>query len=825
MQINGLSEQEAKKRFNIYGENKIERKKKISPLEMLISQFKSPIIILLVAAAVISMLVNSMKGEAFIDSILILVIVFAAAIAGFIQDYKAERTIEALKRMAAPTAKVIRDGKEKEIDSSLIVPGDIIVLSGGDIVPADAIIVQGKLELDESMLTGESRSVKRKKGDKIFSGCPVYSGNAIAKVYATGMNTEMGKLAARMEEMEEEETPFEAKMRSFTKKIVIMTIIIIIITFAIGLNKFGLIEAFLIAVSLAVAAIPEDLPAIITIALSLGARDMASQNALVRRLAVTESIGSVDVICTDKTGTLTLGEMKVSDLWFIGKSEVAKELAVKACYFCNDAKIIVKENEERWVGDETDIALKEFSLDKVKENGKRVDEIPFNSERKMMAVAYRINKEMFVFAKGAPEVIVEKCTKAIVNGKIVKMTKKIKEGILEENGKYAFKGNRVLALAYKKGKGKLDKELIFIGLVILSDPPRPEVRRAIQDCYSAGIRVIMITGDNPKTALAIADKVGIETDGVVVGKELDAMTDDELEKALASVNVFARTNPFHKTRILEILQKSGHVVAMTGDGVNDSLALKKADVGIAMGKKGTEVAKEASDIILLDDNFATIRNAVKEGRRIFDNIRKFVDYLLTCNVAEVLVVLSATAWLPFISLYPAQILWINLITDGLPALALAVDPPRPDVMKRKPRKKGEGIINKRLAMLIGSIGLEKSLVILGSFLVVLPLGEARARTVLFTAFILYEFVRIAVIRFNEKLSSLKDWMANKFLVASLIASLLLQIALIYTPIGSYFKVVPLGLYEWEVLITGTLIGFVLGIGIAWVIDKITGEEY
>ncbi len=826
MKYSGLSESEAFRRLKVYGENRIEKRKEKPAWEMFLDQFKSPIILLLIFAAIISLAINYLHHEPYIDSILILIIVFAAAIAGFVQDYKAEKAVEALAKMAAPRAKVIRDGKEKEIDASLVVPGDIIVLESGDIVPADAKILEGNLELDESMLTGESRAVKKKKGDKVFAGCSIYSGNAIAKVFATGMKTEMGKLAEKMQEIQEEKTPFEKKMEMFTKKIVILTVIIIIMTFIIAIGKFGIIESFLIAVSLAVAAIPEDLPAVITIALSLGAREMARRNALVRKLAVTESIGSVDVICTDKTGTLTLGQMKVTGFWFPGESKKARALADQVCYFCNDAKVIVKGNEEKWVGDETDIALKEYSLEKVRIEGKRIDEIPFSSERKMMTVAYKLGKEKLVFAKGAPEVILEKSTKALVKGRLVKMTEKLKKGILEENGRFAFQGKRVLALAYKPFSKPLDSGLIFVGLVILSDPPRPESREAVQECYSAGIRIIMITGDNPKTALAIADEVGIESEGVITGNELDKMTDEELGKAMASgINVFARTNPYHKLRILKVLQKEGHVVAMTGDGVNDSLALKKADIGISMGIRGTEVAKEASDIILLDDNFATIRNAIKEGRRIFDNIRKFVDYLLTCNVAEVLVVLIATAGLPFISLYPVQILWINLITDGLPALALSVDPPRPDVMKRKPRPRNEGIINKKLALLIGGIGLKKSLVIFGTFLAVLPLGEAKARTVLFTAFILYEFVRIAVIRYNEKLASIKDWLANRFLVISLLVSLALQLVLIYTPLGKYFKVVPLGMYEWGVLILGTIAGFALGILIAWIIDKVTKEEY
>ncbi len=354
------------------------------------------------------------------------------------------------------------------------------------------------------------------------------------------------------------------------------------------------------------------------------------------------------------------------------------------------------------------------------------------------------------------------------------------------------------------------------------------MKDAVFECYSSGIRTIMITGDNPLTAESIADEVGIRTSGVLTGKKLDKMNDIELKKSLRDgINIFARTTPFHKLRILRILQKDGHVVSMTGDGVNDALALKKADIGISMGIKGTEVAKEASDIVLLDDNFATIKNAIKDGRRIFNNIRKFVDYLLTCNVAEITVVLFATLFLTLKSpiLFPVQILWINLITDGLPALALSIDPARPDIMKRRPRKKGESIINKKLSILIGSIGIKKSLVILGTFFATLPLGIDVARTTLFTGFIMYEFVRIAVIRYNEKLTSLKDWLANKFLIYSLLLSFFLQLIIIYTPLSVYFNVVPLGLYEWFVLITGTVVGFVLGILIAWILDRITKEEY
>ena len=825
-QLSGLSSVEAKKKLEIYGKNEIVRKKKVSPLKMLISQFASPIILLLIVAAIISLSMNYIKGENYFDSILILIIVFAAAIAGFVQDYKAEKAIEALKKLATPNAKVIRDGKEQEIPATEVVPDDLIVVESGDVIPADAEILDGNLEVDESILTGESKAVKKKKGDKIFSNCSVYTGKVVAKVFATGMRSEIGKIAGKLQEIGESKTPFQMQMKKFTKKIVLLTVLIIFVTFLIGFTKFGMMESFLIAVSLAVAAVPEDLPAVITIALSLGAKNMAKRNALVRRLAITESIGSCDIICSDKTGTITEGKMKVRKLWFMKEDPRIKELAMKCCFYCNDSKQILKEGKNKWVGDETDIALKEFSLESVKASGKRIEAVPFSSERKMMTVVQQLDGEKLVFSKGAPEVIVEKCNRIWYDNKLIEITSDLKKKILKTNEEFASQGYRVLALAYKEFTKPLESSLIFIGLTILSDPPRPEVKEAIEECHSAGIRVMMLTGDNPKTAKAVANEIGMKSEDVITGSQLDKMSNEELEEAIdKGVNIFARISPFHKLRLLEVLQKQGHTVAMTGDGVNDALALKKADVGVSMGIKGTEVAKEASDIILLDDNFATIRNAIKEGRRIFDNIRKFVDYLLTCNVAEVAVVLLATIFLPFISLYPVQILWINLITDGLPALALSIDPARPDVMKRKPRKKEEGIINKRLAMLIGGMGIKISAVIIGTFLATLWLGIERARTTLFTGFIMYEFVRIGVIRYNEKLSSLKSWLANKFLLVSLVLSLVLQLILLYTPLASYFKVVPLGLFEWEVLITGTVGGFILGILIAKIIDKITKEEY
>ena len=822
----GLSQKEAKLRLKRYGPNEIKKVKKKPLLEILIGQFTSPIILLLIAAAILSIGTSLLSHENYFDGVLIIAIVLAAGFAGFFQDYKAEEAVEALRRLSTPKAMVIRGGKEREISSLDVVPGDILVLGAGAVVPADAVLISGELELDEAFLTGESKSVKKQKGNKVFSNSSIYTGKALARVTETGMKTKVGQIAFKMQQIKEQPTPFQQHMAKFTKKIVIVTVLIIIVTFAVNFFKFGLIESLLIAISLAVAAIPEDLPAVITVAVSLGARRMAKENALIRRLTIAESIGTIDVICTDKTGTLTKGKMSVEKLWFLKPSKAAEEMALKVAYYCNDAERVIRDKKQVWLGDETDIALKEYAFDKIRHIGKRKREIPFSSKKEMMTVVQELGGKQVVFSKGAPEVIANKSVKAMVGNKELKLTHKLKQEILDSNSRLAERGYRVIALAYKKTPKDIEGGLTFIGLAVLLDPPHPEVKDAVKDCHTAGIRVIMITGDNPKTAKNVADKVGIPSTAVILGSEVDKLDDVQLEEKLdAGVNIFARTNPFHKLRILNILQKQGHVVAMTGDGINDSLAIKKADVGVAMGISGTEVAKEASDIILLDDNFATIRDAVKSGRTIFDNIRKFVDYLLTCNTAEVVVVLLASLFLPFISLYPVQLLWINLITDGLPALALSVDPSRPDVMKRKPRKRSEGIINKKLAALIGGIGLKKSLVIIATFLLVLPYGVDKARTALFTAFIMYEFIRIAVIRYNEKLASLRDWFSNKLLTYSLLVSLLLQLAIIYTPLAKYFKVVPLGLGEWGIILAGTAAGFVLGIAIAYLVDRFIGGDY
>jgi Ca2+-transporting ATPase len=829
MKYKGLSQKEAEKLLKEYGPNEIKRTKKISPLKIFISQFTSPIILLLIVAAIISFGIGFLPGQEprTIDTTLILIIVFASGVAGFVQDYKAEKAVAALQKMAQPKAIVIRNGKQIQIPSSEIVPGDIIVINPGDIIPADAVILETmKLKVNEAPLTGESKAVAKKKGDEIYKNTYVYVGEAIAKVTATGMKTKIGQIANKLQEIKEEKTPFQDEMAKFSKKLVYLTIGIIIVTLAFSVLKYNVYESLLTSISLAVAAIPEGLPAVVTLSLALGASIMAKENSLVRKLSTVESIGAVDVICTDKTGTITKNEMTVVKMYTteemnanrIKFSRDVKELLLCGA-LCNDAE---KTEEGKYFGDPTEIALlkigEKYLDDEVREF-ERLDEVPFSSERKMMSVLVKDKKNnLVVYAKGAPEVLIKKCTKILSDGKIKTLTPKDKKRILSQNKKFASEGLRVLGFAFKPSKKKISEDnLIWIGLQAMIDPPHPEVEDALKQCKTAGIRVIMITGDNPITAQAIAKQVGLESKGVITGSELKEMSDKELEEKLNDdYNIFARVDPFHKLRILEILKKD-NMVAMTGDGVNDALAIKKADVGIAMGINGTEVAKQASDMILLDDNFATIVTSVKEGRRIFDNIRSFVDYLLTSNTAEVLLVLLATVFLTlkYPILLPVQLLWINLLTDGLPALALGVEPARKDVMKEPPRKKGEPIINKQLAWLIGAIGIKKTGMIFLTFFLALPFGVDVARTTLFTGIILYEFVRIGAIKYMNK----QSWLSNKWLLGALFTSLGLQLTILYTPLNKYFHIVPLGLIPWAIIIGGVIMGYILAIIITEIIMR------
>ena len=837
--MKGLSNSEAINLLKKYGKNKITRKQKINPLKIFISQFTSPLIIILILAALSSWAIGFLPNQEsnIFDTILILIIVFISGTSGFVQDYKAEKTIEALQKIATPKTRIYRDGKEQELPITRIVPGDLLILEEGNVIPADCKLTKTlSLELDESTLTGESNSIKKKNGDEIFKGTSITSGNALAIVTATGMQTKIGQIAGKLEEIKEEKSPFQKEISAFSKKILYAVLAVIVIIFAISTTKYDIYQSLLTSISLAVAAIPEGLPAILVLVLAIGANVMAKENALVRKLNVVESIGSIDVICTDKTGTLTKNEMTVTQIFTnntqFNTSKLTKnnistlQQILLIGKLCNNSKMSQNEKGEKiYFGDQTEIALKKISNQflKIKDDYKKIEEIAFDSKRKMMTSIYKKENKFYTFSKGAPEILLNKCTKIHINGKTIPLTSKTRQEILKQNEILASQALRILGFAYKETRQKDNSEtnLIWVGLQAMIDPARKEAKKSIKECYTAGIRVIMMTGDNPLTAKAISDKIGLKSKGVMTGNELDGISDKQLKEKLKTISIFARVSPFHKLKILELLKEDSRV-AMTGDGVNDALALKKSDIGISMGIRGTDVAKQASDIILLDDNFATITTAIKEGRRSFDNIRKFINYLFVSNLAEIGVLFFATVLLTLKNpiLLPIQILWINLLTDGLPAIALGLDPAVSNIMKKPPRKKGEPIINKTLAWLIATIGAKKIILLFLTFVIINSLyGIEQARTALFTGFVLYEFVRIGTIRAQEKLT----WLSNKWLLAALFFSLTLQLLIIYTPINTYFHIEPLSIFSWIILLLGVIIGYILAIIITKIVLKFVKE--
>jgi len=879
----GLSFGKAADKLKKFGKNEIRLEKKVSPLKILLSQFKSFLIIVLLAAAALSFGISFFPGyeENLVNAILIFVIVVANGIFGFFQEFKAEKSLEALKRMSPVRAIVLRNGQKQEVDAVNLVPGDVIFLEPGEKVPADARVFQARnLHLDESLLTGESVPVSKRIAqlpahtlladmrNMAFKNTVVTSGTGIAIVTDTGLATEVGKIAERLQGVEQKMTPFQIELDVLGKKIGFLVIIVVAF---VAVNQLFFLQAdgdltqrlvivFLTAVSLAVAAIPEGLPAVVTWSLSRGTRRMAKNNALVRKLTSVEGLGDVDVICTDKTATLTENRMTVTKIFacgqtvnitgtghdldgdfLLGKIKVPAEeyeLLLQAGALCNNASISFdQDNKQVFVGDPTEIAFlvsarkAGLNENRLSNQFQRINEIPFSSEKKRMVTVHGAgNSGTLVFMKGAPETVLEHCSKILLHGEELDLNEDQKKEILKKNEKFASEALRVLGFAYKKarkgiGEKNLEKDLVFLGLQAMIDPPRKEVKQSIDECEAAGIRVVMLTGDNVITAKAIAEQLGFGKKSMD-GNQVHRLTDAQLRETVEETSVFARVSPSAKLRILKALQANGHVVAMTGDGVNDAPALHSADVGVSMGLRGTDVAREASDIILLDDDFSTIKDAVREGRTIFDNIRKFANYLLTCNLAEVLVVflLSFGGWN---ALAPAQLLWINLLTDGPPALALGVDPGNPNIMKRKPKKKGEGVINKRLAYLIGGIGIWITFLLILVFLIGMDAGGfALAQTMLFTGFILFEFVRIAVIRHQEHLS----FFTNKWLLYAITFSLLLQLILLYTPLGQYFGLVSLAGFPaleqffWTVLIIGSIISWLGAIAVTKIVVFLTPVE-
>ncbi len=717
--LEGLSTQEAEKRLAEYGPNKLKEGEKTPLWVKFLEELKDPMIIMLIVAAVVSGITAAYEGESFADVIIIMVVVIINAVLGVYQENKAEKAIDALEQMTKATAKVIRDGKQTTVESDKLVPGDIILLEAGDAVPADARVLESvSLKAIESPLTGESTSVSKiidtlnlgeqkdiPLGDRknmVYMGSDIDYGRGMAVVTGTGMNTEMGKIADALSQAEENETPLQIKLNQLSKILTVLVIGICIIIFAVDFVRGGhsILDTFMIAVSLAVAAIPEGLAAVVTIVLSIGVTRMSERKAVIRKLTAVETLGCTQVICSDKTGTLTQNKMTVVKR----ASEDEKEL-IKGMALCSDAE---PGDDGNAVGEATECALVNDATkagmpkQQMKALEPRIGEAPFDSMRKMMTVVVKNTATGVItqYTKGAPDEILKRCTRALSGGKEVELTDEIREKIIADNKGMADEALRVLALSKKVWQTEpesyepeaLEKDLCYIGLSGMIDPIRPEVKDAITECKGAGIRTVMITGDHKDTAVAIAKQLGILDDGkkAITGAELNEISDEDFKNEIKNIAVYARVQPEHKTRIVKTWQENGMITAMTGDGVNDAPSIKNADIGVGMGITGTDVTKGVADMVLADDNFATIVAAVEEGRRIYDNIRKAIQFLLSSNLAEVIAIFAATLF-GFEILGPVHLLWINLITDCFPAIALGMEPAEADIMKHKPRNSREGI--------------------------------------------------------------------------------------------------------------------------------------
>jgi len=834
---NGLAGKEAGKRLEKFGPNELRKGKEINPLGIFLNQFRNFLVIILVVAAVFAFAI-----EEVLNGGVILVIVVLNAILGFVQEFRAGKAIEALKKLTSPETIVLRDGKKRKIPSSMLVPGDVVFLEDGTKIPADMRLIEAaNLRVDEASLTGESAPVGKVIGaigkailadrkNMAFAGTHVTYGRGMGIVTATGMETEIGKIAHLIEETEEGETPLQKRLRVFGKNLGIIILIICGVVVAGGILRsyppdqgtiFGLV---LTGIALAVAAIPEGLPAVVTITLALGLQRLSKKNALIRSLPAVETLGSTSVICADKTGTLTRNEMVVRKVWADGElAEVTgKGYSVKGNFYSGKKRVVPGDGlklllrigglcnnssleKGKLMGDPTEGAVLAAALKGgLKLGEKRVGEIPFSSERKMMSTVNLVDRKQVMHTKGAVEVVLDKCSKIMRDGKILELDKKMKKEILETCHSLAGEALRVLGFAYKEiGAGDANKTkeegLVFVGMMGMIDPPRAEVKRDVFVCKRAGIRVVMITGDHKNTAVAVAKEVGIlgEKDLVLTGEELDKMEENDFKKSAGRVSVYARVNPSHKARIVDALKGKGEIVAMTGDGVNDAPALKKADIGVAMGIKGTDVSKEASDMILTDDNFSSIVSAVEGGRGIYDNINHFIRYLLSSNISEVLIIFLALMLFSspdggqlLIPLLAVQILWVNLATDGLPALALGVDPAARGIMSRMPRPKTEKLLSRKAVNFILWVGVIITIGTLWVFYSELGNGLAKAQTMAFTTLVVFELFNV----FNVRTGS---FLSNKKLLLAVLASLVLQFLVLYLPqLQAAFGTVALGPWDW-----------------------------
>ena len=852
----GLTADEVRKRYETYGYNELKAKPKKSLLRKFLEQFKDFMIIVLIIAAIVSGIVGVQQGEGIADTIIILIVVVVNAIIGVAQENKAEKSLEALQKLSSHVAKVIRNGKMIVVQSAELVPGDIVVLDTGDFIPADLRIIEAvNLKSQESALTGESVPVEKIEeaieddevgvGDRknmLFSSSLVTYGRGKGIVVETGMNTEVGKIAKMINETEDEATPLQIKLNNLGKTLGIVALVICAIIFVVGiLYGKAPLNMFMTAVSLAVAAIPEGLAAVSTIVLAIGVQRMVKRNAIVKKLPAVETLGSASVICSDKTGTLTQNKMTVKKIFVNGELIDLESIKTfdeettklfEAEMLCNDTKV---SEDGTLTGDPTETALIDmgnkvgFKL----ENYPRVAEIPFDSDRKLMTTVHKVGDKFIVYTKGGVDELLQCCTTYQKNGEVKADLNNYKERIQECNKKMA---EGVLAAGYKivnhpisdEDMKKLESSLIFVGMVGMIDPPREEAKEAVKKCITAGIKTVMITGDHKITATAIAKELGIlkNENEAITGSELEKMTDEELKEKVRNISVYARVSPEHKVRIVKAWQANGEIVAMTGDGVNDAPALKKADIGCAMGMVGTDVAKEAADVILTDDNFATVVSAVEEGRRIYNNILKAITFLLSSNIGEIVVLFLALLLTPVFAsafgiphelinelevLLPVQILWVNLVTDSLPALALAYDPAEKGIMKRKPMKNSKGIFTKGMSWRIIYQGIMIGLLTLSAFVIGLAtttepidgltLAETKievGQTMAFITLALSELVHVFNIR-NNKDSIFKSNPFNNrtLLLAIFVSAALMFIVLLVPSLTSIFGIVRLPLHNIE----------------------------
>lgn len=874
----GLTSREVEGRLQKFGWNELKEAKKIPAWKKFIAQFGDFMVLVLLGAALISVFL----GE-FVDAVTIMIIVVFNAILGFVQEYRAEQSMTALKKMSAPTAHVLRGGTQHKIEARKVVPGDLLILESGDKVSADCRVIETQsLEVEESMLTGESLTAKKSTqelkaeknalGDRtnmVYAGTIVTSGRGLAVVCATGMHTEIGKIAKFLQNEYQSQTPLERRLEQLGKKLVTWCLVICLLVVVMGVMKGEPLFIMCMAgISLAVAAIPEGLPAIVTVALALGVQRMIKRNAIVRKLPAVETLGCVNVICSDKTGTLTKNQMTVRKIFtcnatyditgngydikgdYIGsltQSDIDHDHTLTECLkiavLCNnstlqrnDVKIpgAWRKKATGWSinGDPTEGAMivaaakRNIWREPLEKDYRRIREIPFDSLRSMMSVVNRDKNKHWLFTKGAPDEIIKHCSQYYDKDGVHPLSQRITEQILRVNEEMADQALRVLAVACRElrtyrpdaEEKTLERDLIFTGLIGMIDPPREEVKPAIALCRDAGIKTVMITGDHPNTALAIAKELKIcdETKyKVLTGNEIEQLGEKELHKIIGDVRVFARVSPLHKLKIVKMLKKNGNVVAMTGDGVNDAPAIKEADIGIAMGISGTDVAKEASAMVLTDDNFSTIVAAIEEGRSIYENIRKFIRYLLACNTGEILTMFIAALLSLPMPLLPVQILWVNLVTDGLPAMALGVDNNDRNIMFRPPRRKNESVFSRGLSKKIISRGIQIGCSTIFIFTIVLFLQRdlALARTMAFTTLVLSQLFHVFDCR-SEYLNAIEaGLLKNKYLVYAVGCSVTMQLAVIYHPgLSKIFSTVPMSLGDWLFVLAISGWNFILNTG-------------